>query len=152
MVLTTKISIKQILLPNNLSRSNTKFFQPIRLRQLDLGHCKVRYISNSIAVKRIFELISSDDKEFKLAVQICGFISFLICLINHMWWRRWQSREFTPEPEWSGWGSWRPKWLQRSKCEEKENNWWGFFRPRGKLFKWEGYKKIKIKGEVIEGA
>ena len=39
-----------ILLRNNLSRSNTEFFQPIRLRQLDLGHSKVRYTSNSIAV------------------------------------------------------------------------------------------------------
>ena len=41
-----------------------------------------------------------------------------------------------------------PKW------EEKENAWWGFFRSRGQLFKWERYKKIKIKEEeeVIEGA
>ena len=54
------------------------------------------------------------------------FISFLICLINHVWWRRWQRSEFTPEPEWSGWGSWKPEWLQRSKWEKKENAWWGF--------------------------
>ena len=41
--------------------------------------------------------------------QICGFISFLICLINYVWWRRWQRSEFTPEPEWLGWESWRPE-------------------------------------------
>ena len=42
-----------ILLRNDLSRSNTDFFQPIRLRQLNLCHCKVPYISNSVAVNLI---------------------------------------------------------------------------------------------------
>ena len=86
--------------------------------------------------------------------QICGLISFLVCLIRHVWWRRWQRSEFTSEPEWLGWGGWRSEWLHRSKWEEKENAWWGFFRFRGQLFKWEGYKKIKVKAEeeVIKGA
>ena len=86
--------------------------------------------------------------------QICSFISVLISPINHVWWKRWQRSEFPTEPEWSGWGSWIPGWFQRSKCEGKENAWWGVSRLWEQLFRWDGYKKIKIREEeeeVIEG-
>ena len=69
---------------------------------------------------------------------------FLICLINHVQWRRGQRSEFTPDPEWSGWRIWRPEAKRLMRV----------FETTRTTLRVRGIQEIKIKeeNEVIERA